>query len=51
MHGKLKKDFKYNSGTNELWETVESMQEKIVKFVDPDFKPSLRRSFKVVIHW
>jgi UDP-N-acetylglucosamine 4,6-dehydratase (inverting) len=31
--------FKYNSGTNEEWETVESMQTKIIKYVDPDFKP------------
>ena len=31
--------FKYNSGENDEWETIESMQEKIVKFVDPDFKP------------
>lgn len=33
------KGFKYNSGTNTEWETVESMREKIVKYVDPDFKP------------
>jgi UDP-N-acetylglucosamine 4,6-dehydratase len=32
------KGFKYNSGTNNEWESVESMQEKIKKFVDPDFK-------------
>ncbi len=31
--------FKYNSGENDNWETIESIQEKIVKFVDPDFKP------------
>lgn len=31
--------FKYNSGENDAWETVESLQEKIVKFVDEDFKP------------
>lgn len=29
--------FKYNSGTNTEWETVESMREKIVKYVDPNF--------------
>jgi len=33
------KGFKYNSGTNTEWETIESMREKIVKFVDPNFKP------------
>ncbi len=31
--------FKYNSGTNSDWETVESMREKIIKFVDSNFKP------------
>tara|TARA_Y100001958_G_C21248715_1_gene581910 strand:- start:32124 stop:33143 length:1020 start_codon:yes stop_codon:yes gene_type:complete len=31
--------FKYNSGTNSEWETVESMREKIKRFVNPDFKP------------
>ncbi len=31
--------FKYNSGTNDQWETVESMRAKIREFVDPDFKP------------
>ena len=30
--------FKYNSGSNEIWETVDSLREKIVRFVDPDFK-------------
>lgn len=30
--------FKYNSGTNNEWETVESLQAKIVEFVDPNFK-------------
>lgn len=29
--------FKYNSGTNTEWETVESMREKIKKYVYPDF--------------
>jgi FlaA1/EpsC-like NDP-sugar epimerase len=29
--------FKYNSGTNTQWETVESMREKIKKYVYPDF--------------
>jgi len=33
------KGFKYNSGTNSEWETVESMREKIKIFVNPDFKP------------
>jgi UDP-N-acetylglucosamine 4,6-dehydratase (inverting) len=35
----VQKGFKYNSGTNAEWETVESMREKIVKYVDPEFKP------------
>jgi UDP-N-acetylglucosamine 4,6-dehydratase (inverting) len=30
--------FKYNSGTNTEWETIETLREKIVEFVDPDFK-------------
>lgn len=30
--------FKYNSGTNTDWESVESMREKIKRFVDPDFE-------------
>jgi UDP-N-acetylglucosamine 4,6-dehydratase (inverting) len=34
----VQKGFKYNSGTNTDWETVESMREKIVKYVDPEFK-------------
>ncbi|WP_291857698.1 UDP-N-acetylglucosamine 4,6-dehydratase (inverting) [Marinilabilia sp.] len=29
--------FKYNSGTNDEWETVESIREKIKKYVDPNF--------------
>ena len=31
--------FKYNSGTNDEWETIESLREKIIEHVDPDFKP------------
>jgi len=30
--------FKYNSGTNTEWETVESLRKLIVKHVDPNFK-------------
>lgn len=30
--------FKYNSGTNDEWETVETIQEKIKKYVDPSFE-------------
>jgi len=30
--------FHYSSDQNEQWETVESMRENIVKFVDPDFR-------------
>ena len=33
------KGFKYNSGTNIDWETVETLREKIERFVDPNFKP------------
>ena len=29
--------FRYNSGTNTEWETVESIRDKITKFVDPNF--------------
>jgi len=31
--------FKYDSGTNAEWETIDSIREKIVEFVDPEFKP------------
>jgi UDP-N-acetylglucosamine 4,6-dehydratase len=31
--------FKYNSGTNTEWETVETLREKIRVFVDQNFKP------------
>lgn len=31
--------FKYNSGTNDEWETIESLRKKIKEHVDPDFKP------------
>jgi UDP-N-acetylglucosamine 4,6-dehydratase (inverting) len=30
--------FKYNSGTNTEWETVDSLRELIIEHVDPDFK-------------
>lgn len=33
------KGFKYNSGTNTEWETVETLREKVKQFVDPNFKP------------
>jgi len=36
---KVEKGFKYNSGTNDKWETVESMRELIKTYVDPNFKP------------
>jgi UDP-N-acetylglucosamine 4,6-dehydratase (inverting) len=29
--------FKFNSGTNDEWETIESLRKKIVQFVDPKF--------------
>ena len=31
-------NFKYNSGTNTEWETIESMRDKIKKYVYPDFE-------------
>jgi UDP-N-acetylglucosamine 4,6-dehydratase/5-epimerase len=31
--------FKYNSGTNDEWETVDSLRENIIEHVDPNFKP------------
>ena len=33
------KGFKYNSGTNSEWETVETLREKLIQFVDSNFKP------------
>lgn len=33
----VSKDFRYNSGENTEWETVESLREKIRKYVDPTF--------------
>ena len=35
----VSKGFRYNSGTNTEWETVETLREKMIKFVDPNFKP------------
>ncbi|MDF7825523.1 UDP-N-acetylglucosamine 4,6-dehydratase (inverting) [Pontiellaceae bacterium B12227] len=35
---KVEPGFAYNSGTNDEWDTVESLRKKIVEFVDPDFK-------------
>ena len=34
---KVSKDFSYNSGDNEEWETVESLRELIKEHVDPNF--------------
>jgi UDP-N-acetylglucosamine 4,6-dehydratase/5-epimerase len=31
--------FTYNSGTNEEWETVDSLRDKIIEHIDPNFKP------------
>lgn len=33
------KNFQYNSGTNDKWETVESMRELIKNYVDKNFEP------------
>jgi len=35
----VKKGFRYNSETNNEWETEESMRNNIIKYVDPNFKP------------
>jgi UDP-N-acetylglucosamine 4,6-dehydratase/5-epimerase len=35
----VKPGFKYNSGTNSEWESVESLRAKILKYVDPNFEP------------
>ena len=35
----VSKGFRYNSGTNAEWETVETLREKLIQFVDPNFKP------------
>lgn len=37
----VEKGFTYNSGTNDQWETIETMRELIKNYVDPDFKPIL----------
>lgn len=34
------KGFKYNSGTNTEWETEESLKEKLIKYVDSNFRPT-----------
>lgn len=36
---KVKNGFKYNSGTNTEWISVEEMKELIIEYVDKDFKP------------
>lgn len=35
----VEKGFTYNSGTNDQWETEESMRDLIKTYVDPEFKP------------
>ncbi len=35
---KVPDGFKYNSGTNTDWETIDSIREKIIEHVDPEFK-------------
>lgn len=37
----VEKGFKYNSGTNSEWETIDSLRKKIIEHVDPNFKPFL----------
>jgi UDP-N-acetylglucosamine 4,6-dehydratase/5-epimerase len=39
--------FRYNSGENTEWETIESLRELIVKYVDPEFSINGEQSFKV----
>ena len=36
---KVPMGFKYNSGQNDQWVSVEEMRELIPKYVDPNFKP------------
>jgi FlaA1/EpsC-like NDP-sugar epimerase len=36
---RVKQGFRYSSGTNTQWETVESLRKKIIECVDPNFKP------------
>lgn len=31
--------FKFNSGTNTNWETIETIRRKIIENIDPNFKP------------
>jgi UDP-N-acetylglucosamine 4,6-dehydratase (inverting) len=33
----VEQGFKYNSGTNSEWETIDSLRDKIVKYVEPNF--------------
>ncbi len=35
----VEKGFQFNSGTNDKWETIESMRELIKKYVDENFEP------------
>lgn len=35
----VKKGFKYSSNSNSDWETIESIRSKILKYIDPNFKP------------
>ena len=39
---KVSEGFSYNSGTNTEWDTVDSLREKITKFVDPNFEAGLK---------
>lgn len=36
---KVAENFKYNSGSNDEWESVETLRQKIKKFVDAGFEP------------
>jgi FlaA1/EpsC-like NDP-sugar epimerase len=40
---KVAQGFRYNSGENEEWETVESLRKLIKEHVDPTFDPQIRR--------
>jgi UDP-N-acetylglucosamine 4,6-dehydratase len=37
----MKENFKYNSNCNDSWLSIDDIRDQIIKFVDPDFKPSL----------
>ncbi|MDZ7846872.1 MAG: hypothetical protein U5L96_08915 [Owenweeksia sp.] len=41
---KVEQGFRYNSGENDQWETVEGLREAIKEHVDPTFDPQMDES-------